>query len=365
MMRKSRLGTIQNYRTNLGQKDANKSGGMDFNDKESTEKLRSTGWDLIKQIGKKILTGDFNLTTISMPIKVMLPLTILQTIAKSLFNYPVYLNIAGNQIDPLERFKFVIVASLSCFHKSSHFLKPLNPILGETYEMLWEDGSKIFLEQTSHHPPISHYYMVGPKNNYKYYGYSNFSSGAGMNSVKVNNKGKRFVEFNDGTKIMFNFCFEQYNNSLWGTIRHESLGDITYKDLTNGYECVIKFGSVKKKPSDYFAGEVKLKNIVISKIIGSYLSFIDFNNIRYWDIRENIYLQHIEVNNQPQSSSLFREDRILLGEGQLEKAQEEKEKTREPPKRRQKNKRSFPKSEKIILSLNVKILYMNNKSSNS
>jgi hypothetical protein len=102
-----------------------KHGGIDLNDKEATSLLRSTGWDLVKQIGKKIISGDFNLTTVSVPIKVMIPLTILQTIANSLFNYPIYLNLAAHNPDPLEKFKFVIVASLSCFHKSSHFLKPV------------------------------------------------------------------------------------------------------------------------------------------------------------------------------------------------------------------------------------------------
>ena len=51
--------------------------------------------------------------------------------------------------------------------------------------MFYEDGSKIYLEQSSHHPPISHYYMLGPNNNYKFYGYSDFSSSAGLNSIKV------------------------------------------------------------------------------------------------------------------------------------------------------------------------------------
>lgn len=32
-----------------------------------------------------------------------------------------------------------------------------------------------------------------------------------------------------------------------GTIRHESLGETTFKDLTNGFECIIKYGTVKKK----------------------------------------------------------------------------------------------------------------------
>jgi len=73
----------------------------------------------------------------------MIPQTILQNIARSLVNYPVYLNLASTIEEPLERFKWAIVTCMSSFHRSSTFLKPLNPILGETYEMLWEDGSKV------------------------------------------------------------------------------------------------------------------------------------------------------------------------------------------------------------------------------
>jgi len=89
--------------------------------------------------------------------------------------------------------------------------------------------------------------MYGPNNNYKYYGYSSFVSNAGLNSLKVINNGKRFVEFEDGTIITYNFCQELYSNSFWGVLRHESLGEIEFKDITNGYECLIKFNSVKKK----------------------------------------------------------------------------------------------------------------------
>jgi hypothetical protein len=87
--------------------------------------IRSTGWELIKQIGKKIISGDFNLTTISIPIKVMIPMTILQTIAESLFNYPMYFNLAGLSAHPVEKMKLVIVGSISTFYKSSRILKPV------------------------------------------------------------------------------------------------------------------------------------------------------------------------------------------------------------------------------------------------
>jgi len=68
----------------------------------------------------------------------------------------------------------------------------------------------MFLEQTSHHPPVSHYYMLGPNNNFKFHGYSNFSSSAGLNSLKLLNKGKRVFEFNDGTTITANHCYVKY-----------------------------------------------------------------------------------------------------------------------------------------------------------
>ena len=131
------------------------------------------------------MVGDFNLTTISVYKRVMQPYTILQGIAKSVFQFPVYLNLASMTTDPLERFKLAVVATLSGFHKSSSFIKPLNPILGETYELDYEDGSKVYMEQTSHHPPVSHFYLKGPKNLFKYYGYSNYATGGGMNSMKV------------------------------------------------------------------------------------------------------------------------------------------------------------------------------------
>lgn len=73
----------------------------------------------------------------------MLPKTILQTVSLSIFQMPIYLNLAGEQNDPIERMKYIITATIACFHNSSVFLKPLNPILGETYETMYDDGSKV------------------------------------------------------------------------------------------------------------------------------------------------------------------------------------------------------------------------------
>ena len=75
----------------------------------------------------------------------MQPFTIIQSVAKSLFQFPIYLHLASKTIDPLERFKFVVIACLTGYYRTSSFIKPLNPILGETYQLEFEDGSKVFL----------------------------------------------------------------------------------------------------------------------------------------------------------------------------------------------------------------------------
>jgi hypothetical protein len=43
--------------------------------------------------------------------------------------------------------------------------------LGETLQAEYNDGSKVYVEQTSHHPPVSSFLLYGPNENYVYSGY--------------------------------------------------------------------------------------------------------------------------------------------------------------------------------------------------
>ena len=183
----------------------NAKGGMELKSKELTSLIRSSGTEIIKQIGKKLLSGDFNLTTISFPIKVMIPYTILQSVSRSKFQFPYYMHQAIGK-DSVEKLKLLITATFSSFYCSCWFLKPLNPVLGETYEAMFSDGSKIYVEQTSHHPPISSFELYGPNKAWYYYGNSHFGSSAGLNSLTIYNKGKRGMKFSDGTEFKFDFC---------------------------------------------------------------------------------------------------------------------------------------------------------------
>ena len=58
--------------------------------------------------GRKILSGDFNLTRISFPIKCMDSQSMLMTMVGFATTLPVYMNRAAKTSDPVERMKLVM-----------------------------------------------------------------------------------------------------------------------------------------------------------------------------------------------------------------------------------------------------------------
>jgi hypothetical protein len=97
--------------------------------------------------------------------------------------------------------------------------------------------------------------------------------------------GKRFIEFQDGTRISFDFNHEQYSGTFMGTMKHESTGTLNFRDEKAGLIGTMNFGKVKKKPTDYVDGDIKQGTKVLAKLYGSYLGFLEWDNKRYWDCR--------------------------------------------------------------------------------
>lgn len=91
--------------------------------------------------------------------------------------------------------KFVIVSSFAFIHHCHKWCKPLNPIIGETYQAIMDDGATLNVEQVSHHPPISYIILDGPNNIYRFSGYYAFDLRASLNSMTLDVKGFRTVSF--------------------------------------------------------------------------------------------------------------------------------------------------------------------------
>lgn len=57
-----------------------------------------------------------------------------------------YLNAAALSDDPLFRLKMVMTAAVAYMLPCHAFGKPLNPVLGETYQAMLADGSQVCVE---------------------------------------------------------------------------------------------------------------------------------------------------------------------------------------------------------------------------
>lgn len=71
----------------------------------------------------------------------MIPKSALEKTFMQTILFPLYLNKAASLSSPVERMKLTIVALISNYIQANSFLKPLNPILGETFEGGYEDGT--------------------------------------------------------------------------------------------------------------------------------------------------------------------------------------------------------------------------------
>lgn len=104
---------------------------------------------------------------------------------------------------------------------------------------------------------------------------------------------------------------------------HQLTGKMKYEDVSNNIVANYEFGNVRKKTQDFFTGQILKDDKVVSEIRGNYMGFIDFDGLRYWDIREraNIWFP---VSPQGErslpSDSTKRQDSIILASGDAQGA---------------------------------------------
>ena len=123
-----------------------KDGGFPLTDPEVVARYRKAAKSIISQIGRSVFSGTFNLGSVSFPIDCMSHKSMLYLIGVQALHAPLYLTKAHFTTDPIERMKYVIVTSLSFVHPIHIWDKPLNPILGETLQGSYADGSHLYME---------------------------------------------------------------------------------------------------------------------------------------------------------------------------------------------------------------------------
>lgn len=98
-----------------------------------------------------------DLARVSMPAALNEPVNLLQRLCEEL-EYSELLDVAANTQDPYHRMVYIAAFAISGYSTATfrNRYKPVNPVLGETFECIREDrGFRLISEQVCHHPPIS------------------------------------------------------------------------------------------------------------------------------------------------------------------------------------------------------------------
>lgn len=204
-----------------------------------------------KKILKKFATSALQLKgkAISFPVMFSEPRSYLERGA-DLFSFLVgkYINEAiETEGEPDRRLILITVGILAGLHVDMNPKKVFNPVLGETYVGRWEDGSEIYAEQTSHHPPISEFQLFGPDGAWKCHAHCNFEITSGMSEIDIIQHGVFVLELKDGTRYEWEFPSVTIAGFIKGERTVKVKGTLTVTDPVNGLQAVVEFEPKKDK----------------------------------------------------------------------------------------------------------------------
>lgn len=306
--------------------EADESGAIICNDKEALDRQKGVLAHVAKQIAMNLLKG-LSISHISLPIKIFEPRSSIQRICDLWTFAPRYLKEAGRTEDHLERLKLTISFMISSMYMCTSQNKPFNPLLGETLQGQFPDGTIFYCEHTSHHPPISHFLVEDAEELYKLYGYYEVYGKMGANHIVTGLRGPNNIVFPDGQHIRFGFPSYKLGGTVMGERSIETIGSCVFEDLTNDRKAVLIMSTYKKTGwirtstsgfKDKFVGVIydskplkgdedsirknysrdiefisDLKSIKdmkkkICEIEGSWLNYLEIDGKTYWDIDEII-----------------------------------------------------------------------------
>lgn len=337
------------------------SGELKCTDKEALDKQKGLVGEMIRKIMQSIAEGR-GIVGVSLPVRIFEPRSLLERIVDWWLFAPQYLSQAY-LLDPIARMKSVIGFALAGLYVSVSQVKPFNPIIGETYQASFGDGTKIYCEHTNHHPPISNFLMVGK--NFRFFGRYEYLAkpNTTFNELKMYQEGPNIVEFQKGDRVEFNLPGGKVMGLMSGDRLLKWHGIMKFLDKKNGLKAILKIGSQKKVPggglfskkrSDLLEGKIyyvkkdvvekKIKNSKdqekedlkysdleqeIGNIEGSWLDNLIIAGEEIWNINKTKPERQIPEENPLPTDSRYREDLIFLKYNDLKMAEKWKVKLEE------------------------------------
>ena len=304
---------------------------------EQQAQERAAAWAVIKKMTMAIFKLDP--MGFSFPVEFADPRSTLERNADNFsFLAAMYLDKAYETPDRPRRLALIATGIIASLHLQLQSKKPWNPVLGETLSGRYSNGSTVYAEQTSHHPPISAFELFGVNNRWHLYGNFKIKVSSGPRSAEIYYLGKFYLDFDDGSKYEWNIPTNILYGIIYGDRIMRMCGPILVKDLINNLELTFDCWPKKDKKKDILKpvsstvwGSVNETNSTnkdpILIIKGDYTKIIYINDEPVWNIETDIVQRPLLETPRDDilpSDSRFRLDRGLLIEGNLPEADKAK-----------------------------------------
>ncbi|XP_062322746.1 oxysterol-binding protein-related protein 3 isoform X1 [Osmerus eperlanus] len=302
-------------------------------------------WNILKNnIGK-------DLSKVAMPVQLNEPLNTLQRLCEEL-EYSELLDKAASTQDPFERMVYIATFAVSGYASSHHRAggKPFNPVLGETYECDRPDkGFRFVAEQVSHHPPVSA--CQAESKNFLFWQDMRWKNKFWGKSMEIVPVGTTYVTLPGfGDQYEWNKVTSCIHNILSGQRWIEHYGEISIKNSSSDI-CQCKITFVKAKYWNSSVNEVEgtitdQKGKVIHTLFGKWhegvycgdppsatciwrANSVPAEHEQYYGFTKfAVELNELDLSLKlllPPTDTRLRLDQRLLEEGDVEAAEEQKQ----------------------------------------
>jgi oxysterol-binding protein 1 len=192
-------------------------------------------WSLIKEMVGK------DLTRVCLPVYFNEPMSALQKTAEDLEYSELLDEAAALPAGSPERLLRVAAFAISAYSSTvGRTAKPFNPLLGETYELVYpEKGFRFIGEKVSHHPTIIAAQAEGRA--WVFEGDAEVKSRFWGRSIELHPVGVLRLTFSDGDAYAWSKVVTSINNLILGKIYVDHGGVMRVRCLSNGLQARIKF----------------------------------------------------------------------------------------------------------------------------
>ena len=300
-------------------------GGMVLVDPRVIENQRGVIVDVVKAVAACMVKGK-GVVGLSLPIRLFEPRSTIERMLDRWAFAPVFLpgaELCGN----VERFKRVLAMAIAGLHIRPSQEKPFNPLLGDTLQAQWPDGMKAYCEHTSHHPPVSNFFVQGAS--FTITGHYELAGRFKGNSLLGSIVGPTTVTFASGQKVTYTYGDYRVGGMLYGTRSANWEGEMHFEDKDSEISATVKFGPEQKKSlfrsrigkNDDFAGSLSLAGEEVSAIEGNWLKNLIIDGVEYWNVDTHKGVFHTFSAHPLPSDWRYREDLVWLWRGNRQLAE--------------------------------------------